>query len=216
VTSPTPLTSAERSQLREFVRLVDLMFRSRFFTRVLNENHNLSGEVLPSGEYRVTVPDYDEDDFRSFMTSYRLVGISRQERVFLPKVREVVGRFAGPEDMKDLDAIKQQIEPLLTFRENITERTGAPGENVTLNAHDLLDALVNGELFHADARHEQNLERLRSLPRGAYLWIPLLGIMVRVVMACFGLAHAVRRMGILTMEELPESFRNVQGKESAG
>jgi hypothetical protein len=77
-----PPSENERSQLRQFVRLVHEMRVSRFIRTAESQDHSIRSNRLDDGLYRITTPDYDLEDFRSFLTLFRQVALSKAEPVY--------------------------------------------------------------------------------------------------------------------------------------
>lgn len=103
----------ERAQLEKFVLAVYEMVDSRFMERVKVQDHSLKKQRLASGEYQVTAPDYDWEDFRSFLTTFRQIAISESEPVYLPTIRNIVSRYGSDELRSELKKLKQHIVPLI-------------------------------------------------------------------------------------------------------
>src|SRR5688500_17887194 len=107
------LTPEDRTVLRDFVRLVYEMVQCRFVRRYRQQQHTVSCRPDPDGEAHVTGPDYDWDDFRSFMTVFRKVGIARGERTHLAKVYKLIGRYASDALRVRLAADRSQVMAML-------------------------------------------------------------------------------------------------------
>src|SRR4051794_568940 len=112
-TTTPRLTPAERAQLKQFTHLVYDMVRSRFIQRVKVQDHSIKTERLENGDYRLTAPDYDWEDFRSFLTAFRQVALSDREPVYLPRIRNIVGRYASEELRTELGKFKKDIIPII-------------------------------------------------------------------------------------------------------
>ena len=83
-------------QLKRLVALVNDFSRSRFFQHVRDQDHSISTERQDEGTYRVTVPDYDWEDFRSFLTGFRQVAMSEDEPVCRGSPRRYRSRLCLP------------------------------------------------------------------------------------------------------------------------
>ncbi len=78
-----PLTPEHHTTLRDFVRLVYEMDQCRFIREYRKQDHTISGSRDENGEFHSRGPDYDWDDFRSFMTIFRKIGIAEKEPTYL-------------------------------------------------------------------------------------------------------------------------------------
>lgn len=54
----------------------------------------------------MTTPDYDREDFRSFLTIFRQVAVSKDEPIYLIKIMNIVSRYANNDLQKELKEIK--------------------------------------------------------------------------------------------------------------
>ena len=84
----------ERSTKPFQTRLVYEMDQCRFVRQYRQQDHTVSCGLDADGEERTTAPDYDWDDFRSFMTIFRKVGIAEGEPTHLAKIYKLIGRYA--------------------------------------------------------------------------------------------------------------------------
>jgi len=87
------------------------MIDSRFMERVKVQDHSVTMERLENGEYRLTSPDYDGEDFRSFLTTFRRVAMSEREPVYLPTIRNIISRYGSEQLRDELRRLKQDIVP---------------------------------------------------------------------------------------------------------
>jgi hypothetical protein len=78
---------------------------------------------------------------------------------------------------------------------------------MSLTSQEILDALVNGQIFHAHARHRQTVTFLTATERWQYLWPLLFEIIIPTLQACIWLFHAIRRDGILADSDYPAPCR---------
>ena len=89
------LTPEHREMFRAFVRLVYEIDQSRFVKKYREQDHTVSCRPDADGETKTTAPEYDWDDFRSFMTIFRKVGIAVNEPTYLAKIYKLMGRYAS-------------------------------------------------------------------------------------------------------------------------
>jgi hypothetical protein len=184
--------------------LVDEMSRSRFVERFRSQDHSISCGTGEDGVYRTAAPEYDWDDFRSFLTIFRQVAISTKEPVYITKVLNTAGLYANAELRENLGEIRKEITPRLDGRYRGMKLGMTLGEQeVSLSVREILDALVNGLIFHSDPGHKKALAVLDASERWCYLW-PLLFEIIRPCLVAFiWLFHAFRRYGILTDADYP-------------
>lgn len=200
-----PLSDQDRDLLRHFVRLVDEMSRSRFVERYRKQDHSISCKTGEDGEPLVTGPEYDWEDFQSFLTTFRQVAISRRETVYILRVIDAVAPYATPAFRVQLsgmrDILKQRLEA--NYSGMCFGGKTPTGQEVSLTTFEILDALVNGRIFHADKKHRPTLAFLDSTERWHYLWPVLFEFVIPVLRACLWLFHALRREGILDQSDYP-------------
>jgi hypothetical protein len=205
---PSPLSAEERRQLRRFVHLVEEMLQSRFYRRVPEMDHSLSMSHSPSGEPQFKTPDYDWEDLRSFLLSFRQVAMSDSEPVYITRIRNIISRHAGPQHQDDLRAVKKHLSRILEGKvATATMGMATDSGQVDLTGARLLDTLVNGELFHSGADHEEILQRLRGLPRGSYLWLVLIDVILPVLHTSWYLVKVILWACLLPQEDLPDRLR---------
>jgi hypothetical protein len=205
VADSRPLPTPEhRERLRQFVYLVDDMNRSRFVERCRTQDHSIACQGP-----QITAPEYDWEDFRSFLTTFRQVAISKSEPVYVFRIIGILRRYASPELQKQLAALRDELAPRLEG-EYVGIRYGRElpsGEEVSFTSREALNALVNGQVFHADASHRWTLQFLPTIHRWQYLWPILFEIVIPALDGCVWLFHAMRRDGILDDSDYPERCR---------
>jgi mRNA-degrading endonuclease RelE of RelBE toxin-antitoxin system len=195
----------EREQLKQFVRAVYDMVDSRFMEKVKIQDHSVKMERVDSGEYRLTYPDYDWEDFRSFLTTFRQIAMSEREPVYLPTIRNVVSRY-GSQDLRDeLKKFKQHVIPIIEGRLSGIRfgKQTVEGE-VSFSGYQLLDALVNGFVFHAGEDHAKTVTVLRNCEPWQYIWVILTEIIIPVVNGSAWLVNVIRIEKLLDEADFPE------------
>jgi hypothetical protein len=195
------LTPEHRDLLRHFVRLVDDMSRSRFIERYRTQDHKIS--CGPNG---TIAPEYDWEDFRSFLTIFRQVAVSQGDPVYLSKITGMVGRYASDDLRRKIAEMRSLVLPRLEGKYHGMKlgRDALEGKQaVSLTTHEILDALVNGYIFHPDKKHRQTIEFLDSVKRWQYLWPLLVEVIMPTVRACVWLFKAIHYDGILERSDYP-------------
>lgn len=197
-----PPSDAERLQLEAFVRLVLAMHQCRFVRRVRTQDHSLRVEPLKGGGYRVIAPDYDWDDLRSFLTAFRQIALSDSEPVYLPRIRNIISKYAGEVLREELKKLKTHIVPIIEGKlEDVRFGKELPDGDISLSSYELLDVLVNGVIFHSDSRHERAAKLILSTEPGEYLWIVLIEIVYPVLNACTWIVNVMQSEGLLPESE---------------
>jgi hypothetical protein len=207
--SPATLLSAEeRRQLKCFVRLVEEMLDSRFYRRVPEMDHSLSYSVSPEGEPQFKTPDYDWEDARSFLATFRQIAVNEMDSVYITRIRNIVSQHAGPSFQADLRVLKSHVVRVLSGKHGMASLgiTTNAGQVQHLSGAAILDALVNGEVFHSGADFEQTIEQLHELPRGSYLWLVLFDVINPILHACWFLRNVIVSANLLAREDLPEGL----------
>jgi hypothetical protein len=195
----------ERDQLKLFVRAVYDMADSRFIKKVQVQDHSVKMERLESGEYKITSPDYDWEDFRSFLTTFRQVAMSDREAVYLPTIRNIVSRYGSDQLRLELKKLKQHVVPIIEGRlSGIRFGKARPEGDVVFTAYELLDALVNGLVFHSGDDHAKTVTILRDSQPWQYIWVILTEIIIPVVNACTWLVNVIRIEKFLDEADFPD------------
>jgi hypothetical protein len=161
------LTSEHRTMFRDFVRLVHEMDQCRFTQRLREQDHTVSCAV----DEDAIGPEYNWDDFRSFMTIFRKIGISESDPTFLPKIYKLMGRYASDALRERLAADRQQVMAMVYGSwSGMTVGGQIDGKDVTFPIGDVLDIVTNGMIFHESPDHRKSVEMFSMEPRWFYLW----------------------------------------------
>jgi hypothetical protein len=202
------LTLEHRTMLRDFVRLVYEMDRCRFVRQYRQQSQTISFVSDAEDEVKTTAPDYDWDDFRSFMTIFRKVGISVKEPTYLARIYKLIGCYASDEFRQRLGADRSQVMAMLTGTWT-GMRVGASvnGKQATFSIAELLDMVTNGMIFHEVSRHRDAVEAFSKEPRWFYLWPTIHYKIMPIKNTAAMLFHYVRQDGILSDSEYPEAWQ---------
>jgi hypothetical protein len=180
------------------------MSRCRFIERYRTQDHKITCGPAENGESRTTGPDYDWEDFRSFMTDFRQIAKSKTELVYLKSVIETACQYASEHLREELGKAMSTLIPLM---EGKYRGIHVGTDDVSLSSWEVFDALVNGRIFHADRRHRSTVEFLEGNEPWFYLWPLLREIVVPVLQGCMWLSRALREDGILEVSDYPPSAR---------
>jgi hypothetical protein len=195
-------TEQEREQLREFVRVVATMGRRRFLKEYARQDHSVNfGSELQG-------PHYDREDLEAFLTDLRKVAMSDSEPIYLTNVLVTVGKYASDDLRSNLKRFRRVIIPLLEGRTSLMQiGYDRDRDEARLSEAQILDVLVNGEIFHADPQHTRTAGILRGMQPLFYLWPTIHFFIIPIVRACSWLFHAIWRDGILEREDYPAFCR---------
>jgi hypothetical protein len=204
---PRPsITSEHRELLRHFVRLVDEMRRCQFIETYNKQDHTISFAPTDGGEPAITAPEYDWEGFVAFLTIFRQLAISKKEQVYLFRISTVVSRYASPNLQEQLAAMEAALKPLLEGKHQGLRfgREPSPDQDaISLTSFEILDAIVNGRVFHADKKHRPAVAFLDASERWQFLWPVMVEIVIPGLKGCIWLFHALRSDGILQDDDYP-------------
>ena len=189
---------SDRERLKQFVRAVYDMMGSRFIARVKVQDHSVTSEVLESGERRITAPEYDLEDFISFLTTFRIIAMSRDEPVYLPGISNIVSRHASQRVRQELKEMRAQIIPRIEGRYSCMRLgRGGPQGDASYTSYELLNALVNGLVFYRDPDYANVTELIRGARPWHYVSLLLREILLPVAVTCNWLVNVIRRERLL-------------------
>jgi hypothetical protein len=210
-TTRPELPPEHRGLFRDFVRLVYEMDQCRFVRQYRQQDHTVSCRVDDDGEATTTAPDYDWDDFRSFMTIFRKVGIAVNEPTYLSKIYNLMGRYASDALRQRLGTDRQQVMAMLTGSWTGMHVGGMiDGKEVMFTTGDLLDMVTNGMIFHEDPDHRKAVELFAREPQWSYLWPTIHFKIMPIKRAAVMLFHYLNRDGILTDADYPEQWQRAK------
>jgi hypothetical protein len=207
-TTRPELTSEHRGLFRDFVRLVYEMDQCRFVRRYREQDHTVACRIDDDGAATTTAPDYDWDDFRSFMTIFRKVGIAVNEPMYLSKIYNLMGRYASDALRQRLGTDRQQVMTMLNGSWTGMQVGGTiDGKEVTFTTGELLDMVTNGMIFHEDPDHRKAVEMFARAPRWNYLWPTIHFKIMPIKRAAVMLFRYLWQDGILSDADYPEEWQ---------
>lgn len=165
------------------------MDSSEFITRLRNKDQTISSKQQEDGSFKIEAPHYDIDEFKAFLPAFRQVAVSRNETVYLRKVSSMVGKYADEEIRHDLETMRDLFKRMEGNKPGMS--LGRDGHPESYTSYQLLDALVNGLIFHADARHDQAIEFIDTSDAWHYMWLIVGEIIIPVMSACLFLANVI-------------------------
>jgi hypothetical protein len=201
-----------RQVLQAFVRLVHEMEQCRFVQKFSNQDQTVSGCSGPNGPEITQAPSYDWDDFCSFMTMFRKVGIAKKEPTYLTKVFKLVGLYASDalrEWLKaNKDAVVRTVEGAV---EGWHFNVKTSDEVAKLSTWKVLDMVTNGIIFHEEERYRSVVESLNDGPRWPYIWTAMNTSIVHILNIGIILSGYLYQDGILKEVDYPVEWRRIHG-----
>jgi hypothetical protein len=205
------MTAVEREALRNFVRLVYRMDKSRFIKSVRTQSQTISWQ---QGDADVTGPNYDWEDFRSFMTDFRQVAINKRDSAYFTKILGIAGRYGNDEFGRMLKDNKKKTMAILEgYYSGFQVEGEVDGKQVSYNTAELLDAITNGEIFHSEIEHQDAIKLVES-NRLFTLWPVINFKIVPILQMMIGFFHELLRQNILTKVDYPAAWREEMEKKS--
>jgi hypothetical protein len=202
------LTPEHRMLFRDFVRLVYEMDQCRFVKQYRQQDHSVSCGLDANGETKTKVPDYDWDNFRSFMTIFRKVGIAENEPTYLTKIYKLIGLYASDALRQRLATYRSQVMAMLKGTWTGMQVGGTiDGKETTFSIADLLDMVTNGMIFHEDPRHRQAVEMFAKEERWTYLWPAINFKIMPIKNVAVKLFRYLWQVGILSEADYPEGWQ---------
>jgi hypothetical protein len=205
------LTPEHRGLFRDFVRLVYEMEQCRFVRRYREQDHTVSCEVDNDGVAKTTAPDYDWDDFRSFMTIFRKIGIAVKEPTYLAKIYKLMGRYASDALRQRLATDRQQVMAMLKGSwTGMQVGATIDGKEVAFTTGELLDMVTNGMIFHENPDHREAVEIFAGEPRWSYLWPTIHFKIMPIMRVTVMLFRYLWQDGILSDADYPEEWQTLK------
>jgi len=182
------------------------MIRSRFVEMFDRQTRSISSEVEQDGSLSLLPPNYDVDDFKSFLTTFRQVFVSKNEPVYFFRITQVIKKYASPEFQHYMAVVEEALRPILEGKHHYKHRLvweSAAGER-SLTSAQILDALINGKVFHADRKHRRAVKLLDGLEPCFWLW-PIMGDIIKPAFyGCMFIYCQLMRDSILHKIDYPE------------
>lgn len=216
--SSTSLTNTERSQLVEFVRLVDKMSRSNFLSKVREQNHSIRSQKLDDGTWQIMIPDYNRDELEAFLIPFRRVVVLQQDPAFFDRVANIISRHVDTNLAKEIRKAKQHRASILQEADPgrlqfSTTPTGKEEDLVSFYAPDLIEVLLNGDLFHGDPEYQKRAEALRRTELGYFVPVLLNEVLVPVFNLLVLLFRVIKNEKLLNDNEFPLEWQMTKDPE---
>ena len=203
-------TQREKIQLAHFERLVQGMINCRIIQKAQTQDHPIKAERIDNETFLMTTPDYDREDFRSFLTIFRQVAVLKDEPIYIIKIMNIESRYANNDLRKEPKEIKLKINPILEGR-YVAMKFGVntEGGDYMLTSRQLLDALVNSNVFHTSIERETETSIIQSSEPWEYIGILLSEIIGPVLRTCTWLVQIIRNNNYL--DEVDMKTAGVKG-----
>jgi hypothetical protein len=150
----------ELSKFRIFCSHCDKMKECRFVKELPKQEHNTEMHRQTNESWETVFPDYDDDDFRSFMTLFRQ--LIREGPINVFSIMKILSRHASEKER----LVYKEIKKSLAFEANsfggIQIAIGKPGEEETFSPEKMILTLFNAEIFHSDMAKQDALRKLKD------------------------------------------------------
>ncbi len=177
---------------------------SRFMQEVLNNPRSMAMETLPDGQFKATIPQYDWEDFRSFMTDFRKVAILQSEPAHLIRILNIVMKYSSDEirglwrdGKKRIIAIMEGRHAAMRF--NALTPTGRR----EYSGRKVLDTLINGRIFHDSPDLADDLECLDSVEPNCHIFMVVMEVICPVLNTCIQLRNLIYYLQLLPEADFP-------------
>jgi hypothetical protein len=207
-------TSDDRIRLALFCEICDSIGTCRFVREFYKQSHHISVGTLPDGRVVDEYPRYDDDDLRAFFTHYRKLRLE-QDPTNLFAIMKLLKWKGNELDREQLDAFKNNIkeEERSWWGATLIDQNG---EKKFLSQEDLEDVILNGEVFHSDAKKTTALRRLiakASVPK-ALAFYNYLRFAMTVMEYAQRTAALIRQRGYLEQQPCEETSSHRGGTAS--
>ncbi|QEG29281.1 hypothetical protein GobsT_40760 [Gemmata obscuriglobus] len=203
-------------QLRKFVKVVSEMLLCRFGVAITSQSHTIASDASkPEGE-RTTHSTYDIEDYRSFLTLYRQVGWAKSDKpsLNLEKIVDVLEECSNDLKLRELTSyVRREALPKMKGDAAVVtlRRLDSGGQVLQeLDGHEILDAFLNGEVFHPDPKHDKVIEFLGSVGVEVWLqtWLMITNVVLPTLIGCQMVFWAIRHFDILAESDYsPRAFK---------
>lgn len=207
-TARPELKPEHHAMFRAFVRLVHELEQCRFMQQYKQQDHTVSRWTDANGGAITSAPTYDWEDFRSFMTIFRKIGIATGEPTHLAKIFKLAGLYASDALRARLRTARPQVMAVMFGTWSGMQVGGRiDGKKVSFSTAELLDMVTNGMIFHEDSKHRQAVELFSSEPRWTFLWPTIHFKIMPIRQIAVMLFHDLWRDGILSEADYPTEWQ---------
>ena len=181
------MPDSDRWASEQFIDLCEKIKTCRYFNSMTSGPHNILSFVDRKASTSPAI-DYDEDDFRSFLTLFRKL-MADKEPTNIFRVRNLLARYSPP-DRPALSEIKRVLKKaekdqpigIIEIRPGGVKKSWKPRE--------IVDAIFNGEVFHTDRAKQSDLTRIRNF--GPVAQVVFISYALKVVVSAFNVAEILR------------------------
>lgn len=162
---------------------------------------------VPDGQPQFVVPTYDWDDFRSFLTGFRIV-ISNDEPIYLPNMINIAMKYSDDPVRDAWRDHTRLINAILAGKFNGLQYGVGPIEKRTLyNGRQLLDILINGKIFHEGQDKAADVKNLGETDRENHVFVVLNEVIAPVMRFSAALRNLIFWLQILPESDFPPPDR---------
>jgi len=180
----------EMDSLRVFCEICDDIISCRFIREFNKQDHVFRSTKNRDGTRTSKYPEYDDDDFRSFMTHFRKLFLQNERGVKtdIYSVISILSRYGTARDRKALHDIKSVLnqEKQGWIRVNVE----VDGEEKSFTPGDIMNLIVNADVFHSDAELSSTKKVYRKT--GWIMQAPFLRFAISVVNNAVNMAKVIR------------------------
>jgi uncharacterized protein YeaO (DUF488 family) len=145
-------------RLRLFDHEVEVLGQRRLIARGMENNFNITWSAADQ-QLRMSATEHDEDDLRAFCTDYRKF-IAQDSPVNLRRIYNILERRLTSEWHRE--QLRESREAWRTAQEGGGVSVTSDDRRVT--PEDVMDAFINGWVFHMDADKRRLFDRLWPHP----------------------------------------------------
>lgn len=190
VRGEVPCESEIRSLLT-FCEICDKIKNCRFIRTFDEQDHTLKNYQDEDGNWQFEHPNYDDDDFRSFMTHFRKLFLQNEQGVKtdIYSIIKILSKYGTKKDRDELKRIRTIINDekkgMIVFNVEID------GEKRRLGPADIMNIIVNGEIFHSDTKLKPAVNAYQEW--GVFMQMSFLRFAMCVVNNAVSMSKVIRK-----------------------
>src|SRR5690606_5996129 len=117
------------------------------------------------------------------------------------RIRNIISGLTrnDPTIQKDLKRLKNSLNNISSAQPMISVSRNADGKSVEGMPYELLEKLVNGEIFHSDKNLHDEKEVLLGTEPGSYLTLVYAGVIGPMVQNAIWLAQTIPELGLASI-----------------
>jgi hypothetical protein len=186
----TQFSGQEKTALRLFCRVCDEILECRFVKELPNQDHSIRMSSLRSdGTCDYYQPNYDRDDFRSYMTLFRKLLLEKEQTNIYRVLNILTMHMKDNGELTELKKIKKGLKTM--------ERCGFMDFNLgsdekpeMYSPRKVYDVVINSDIFHTDADGEKALRKLQEF--SPFFEISLVKFMTDISRQAINIAEVIK------------------------